>query len=323
MGYICYLVPMFSSVLSTSLSVLLPLSSLLLGVQAAEAKLPANYVEQPASIKRDILWENIKRQPYSLSDLPSENPGALELLQLLATPFLKVSFTHSQDEMPVGRKKLIHTYGSSAKVRLEVEASSPFTGLFESGGTGIARLSLATHSGDFTPGIGLKILVDGKPSKNFQVMYSLDGQGKNRNFFANTMTNIVAPPRAIPLKILANAFALALKFLSNAPENERTLPLQEAASVTASGATVESPVVPYQILFKPEPAIQTAMSREAPSDLRVQLSHLVEGSSLYAVWLKESSESAPVYIGRLILESPFIASAYEDESLFFQHQRRL
>ena len=61
------------------------------------------------------------------------------------------------------------------------------------------------------------MLVDGHASINFVAMYSLDGQGKDRNVFSNTWTHYVAKPRSAPLKVVGAAFHLSLPLISGQP----------------------------------------------------------------------------------------------------------
>ena len=86
----------------------------------ANAGLPVDYMKLTSAEKRDLLWSKVSKAEYSSEELPTENPGFFESLALLKAKWLEPSFTHESDEMPVGRKKLIHTYGSVAKVRLEI-----------------------------------------------------------------------------------------------------------------------------------------------------------------------------------------------------------
>ena len=80
------------------------------------------------------------------------------------------------------------------------------------------RLSPAKPSfGSFQPGAGLKILIDGRPSVNFLIMPSLDGQGNDLNVFSHGYTNVLEPPRDVRLKVVAASFATAVATLSKDP----------------------------------------------------------------------------------------------------------
>src|SRR5262249_41735049 len=103
--------------------------------------------------------------------------------------YLRQTFLVAADELPVGRTKIIHTYGTAACIELVPRRGHPFTGVFRSGARGIARLSLAFPGDDFCPGIGLKLLIDGKPSVNVVPLPSLLGQGRDQNVFARAYVN--------------------------------------------------------------------------------------------------------------------------------------
>jgi hypothetical protein len=260
---------------------------------------------------------------YPAGSLPTKGPSALDLAKLFSCSFLQVTFNHQSDEMPFERKRVIHTYGSVAKVRFETDPTShPFTGLFQSGGEGLIRLSLAAQGGAYTPGAGLKIFVDGNPSENFQVMYSLEGQGEDHNFFANRFSNIVAPPKSAALKIGALSFAHAIAGLANPPENERTLPLERASAITSEGAHITEWNAPYEIQLWPTATARSLIPSNDQGDFRAHVPSLPAGTALYNLYGR--TRTGPFFpIGRIVLESPFVASQYGDEKLFFQHQSRM
>ncbi|XP_055353809.1 uncharacterized protein LOC129599543 isoform X2 [Paramacrobiotus metropolitanus] len=301
------------------------LLSLLKG-DSAKGLLSSNYDRLPAEDKQDQLWQKIARDPYRENELPTANPSFFSLLNLFFPPFLKKSFTHDGDEMPNTRQKLIHTYGSVAKMefRTNPNITTSFTGLLRSGAIGFVRLSLARQSEDtFIPGMGVKFLIDGKPSLNMHVMNSLEGQGGNKNFFERTFRNIIPAPSSMKLKLLSKAFAVAIWFLpggrDDRPESETNLPLYEHAAVDNEGRAVSPVVAPYEISFTPNPEL--AWSPDTTEDLRVNLGKIPVGSVLYTVTAKRGLRMEAETIGEIISTSRFVASRYGDEILFFQHAR--
>ncbi|OWA54873.1 hypothetical protein BV898_19265 [Hypsibius exemplaris] len=82
----------------------------------------------------------------------------------------------------------------------------------------------------------LKILIDEQRSQNLQVMWSVDGQGPNKNFFHNRFSNIIPPPTSFALKVLGKAFDKTIDRLPGSSqdclEGKNNLPLHEQASVT-------------------------------------------------------------------------------------------
>ena len=168
-----------------------------LTISQAHADLAESYDSFSAKEKRAILWENSIKNDYDLDHLDTSKTSFLEKGKLFLKSYLLPAFNHTSDELPEGRKRLIHEFGSVAKVKWIPSDHSPFTGLFSTGGLGLIRVSLATLGDPYIPGLALKILIDGAPSVNFHVMYSLDGQGSNRNFFFNTFSNVIPSPTGI------------------------------------------------------------------------------------------------------------------------------
>lgn len=149
--------------------------------------LPPNYEALGGGEKEEILWSQIQRSEYSLDELPTRNWNPITSLNLLRPSFNAKSFTWDHDEIMKGRPpRLIHTYGSVAKVELQISQDSPYTGCFAPGyqHIGLARFSLARQDySNYIPGFALKFLNDGHTSSNIIAMYSVDGQGSNTNFF--------------------------------------------------------------------------------------------------------------------------------------------
>lgn len=85
----------------------------------------AGYEALDASQKLDKLWKGIQGSIYPAGTaLPTQEPGAAEQLGLVWPPHLKPSFLHCSDILPAGRSKLIHTFGSVAKVTLQIDSAS-------------------------------------------------------------------------------------------------------------------------------------------------------------------------------------------------------
>lgn len=277
-----------------------------------------SYQELSAAKKLVILQERVEAEPYE--DLPSLKQGlgfGTLLKSAGAFLFLSKSFDHTDDEMPKGRAKVIHPLGSTATVVWNAFPNA-YTGVFRTGGVGLARLSLAGDPNllGFTPGMGLKILVNGNPSVNLQVMYSLDGQGEDRDFFANSFSNEIAAPTSLLLKPLAFLFSLV-----NDPPTY--LSVDHYAAMNSKGQTIKNPKAPYALRFQPHADVIGRFAKDSADDFRMQLAELPQGTVLYEIWAtpKDPNESSEELIGELILTSQFIASEYQDQKLFFQHHR--
>ncbi len=265
------------------------------------------------------LREKIEGSSYLARGLalPTEGPGVWDMLKLFSPSFLRVSFLRTSDEMPEGRLKLIHTYGVTGAVDWEPDVvPHPYSGVLSSGGIGVIRLSIAKASGSFTPGLGLKILLDGRASVNVFAMPSLDGQGDDHRFFARQFRTRIGPPSAPGLKLLALAFSQAVKGLPTPPAQPspegRTIPIDELASVTANGLGVAEPRVPALLTFIP--AIRLP---QPEGDFRVQLEGVPAGTVLFHVVADESQ-----VVGRIVTRAPLVASEYGDSQLYFRHPRR-
>lgn len=278
------------------------------------ATLPEDYETWYAHQKLDYLWAE-KITPTLYEELPElSGQGWFDILKSLKTlTNLGDSFDHVSDEIPEGREKIIHAYGSVAKAYLRITHDTPYTGLFK-GASGLMRMSLASSpdSIGFTPGMALKLFIDQQPSANVQVMQSVDGQGENHNFFEHTFTNILPEPEGLVLKMVFAFFSLFV-------DEPLNLPLQHFGFFTASGLAVDQPASPTQILFVPTEAVQ--MDEDSEADFRVALQEIEANTVIYTVLVKAEAESDPEPLGELINTSGFVSSQYADENLFFKHQR--
>lgn len=291
------------------------------------AALPDNYQSLSAMDKQDILWENITADAYAPDQLPTDSVGFSDIIGLLSAEWLLPTFNHVSDEIPLEpngelRKKLIHTYGSVAKVSLNITEDHPYTGIFASGALGLMRASLATQFtggwlSTYTPGMALKFLIDRKPSVNLHVMNSLEGQGHNTNFFAKPFSSDLEEPTSFTLKILGRAFTKAVKMLR--PDAEPThLDLDHMATFDRYGFKDNQVVSPYIITFMPANGVW--LPQNSTADLRNLLGRLNPGRTLYKVLVSgEDNPTTFKLIGELVLESDFVASEYGDKVLFFQH----
>lgn len=172
----------------------------------------------------------------------------------------------------------------------------------------------------FTPGLALKILIDGRASVNFHALFTLDGQGKDLDFFENTLTNRLDRPHALRLTALGAVFRAALPFSSRddgaRPVDERTLPLVESASVESDGTLVEAPKGPNTLLFVPQvqPVFVTGTVFR-----QTIMQHFNPGDDLYKV-VAVTDKQERKDIGMIKLRDRFKASRHGDD-MFFQHQR--
>ena len=278
------------------------------------AGLPLNYQTLDAANKQDLLWNEVESTPWkTLPEL--NNSGWSSLLKSLGALFsLAKTFDHVSDEIPEGRTKFIHTYGSVVKFKFIPEKKHPFTGFYEEECVGLARLSLAANpkSLPYTPGMALKFLVDQKPSLNLVVMNRLDGQGDDWNFFAKAFSNKIPRAKSRILKFLEWVFSLIRG-------NPGHLPVDHLAQMTSFGKKVKSPVVPEQLYFYPTSEVSKIISPDSRDDFRTKLQSIPAETKLYNVVGILGGKA--VKIGVMKTTSKFISSKYGDKKLFFQHRR--
>lgn len=283
--------------------------------------LPADYQSWTAQQKQHFLWDD-RILPSKYDTLPPLKK--IDVIGLFLTS-LKTKMDRRSDEAPARWKKAIHAHGSVAKIEFVSTANTPFTGLFKGADYGLLRLSVTDDpaSRGFAPGLAAKFFVDGKPSANFSALVSLEGQGKNYNFFANEFSNIVPPAKHLGPKLINLIFRRVSKFPTN-------LYLQDFGAVDRYGQLEPQPHNPYQIFLIPNPAVQFSVN---PHDFRHDLATIVSGTPLFSVYGVDPTKVAdlaigkPEYrqsaqlIGQIDTTSEFVASDYGDRQLFFRHQR--
>jgi hypothetical protein len=287
----------------------------------SDDSLPSDYRSWKAEEKLRFLWDQ-RLLPSQYDRLPALKK--IDVIGLLLT-VLNAKMDCTADEAPRNWKKAIHAHASVAKVRFVATAETPFTGLFKGAAYGLLRLSLTGNPADrgFAPGLAMKFLIDGQPSANFSALVSLDGQGKNYNFFANEFSNIVPVVNHLGPKLINLIFRRASRFPTK-------LDLQNLGAVRQDGQTEKAPHYPLRIFLVPNAAVQFA---ETPHDFRTDLATISPGTSLFSVYGVDSAKfgndsvDQPDYrqkaqlIGSIETTSNFVSSDYGDRRLFFRHQR--
>lgn len=209
--------------------------------------------------------------------------------------------------------KIIHANGSVGKISFVPAPNHPFTGIYQTGAIGVARLSLATPPADDTyiPGMGIKFLISQNPSVNLQVMNLLEGQKDNWNFFAKDFSNQIPHPSTWTLSAIEKIFEW-----TRTPANN--LPLWHLAAWTSEGRIHGIPVYPERLYFRPSSSVSTIIAENSREDFRESLLKIPAGP-LYEVYAEYRNKE--YHVGTLVLESNLLASNYGDKNLFFQHQR--
>ena len=296
--------------------VLVAFSLLLFTLRGSAYPMPDDYQSRTASDKMSYLWQRVVEEAWP-SLPPYSGRGWGSLLRSFGSFFhLKKTFDHTSDELPEGRVKIIHTYGSVVQLALKPEPGHPFTGLYKKGGMALARLSLAANPDKigFIPGMALKFLIDAKPSRNIMVMNSLEGQGDNRNFFAKVFSNAIPAPSFFSFNLW-----VLFKIFSTVSNPANIIPVQSLASVHQDGSIPERIQSPTRLNLKPSEEVEKVFDGSPEKDLRVSLTNIPKGTILYELFgILQGKEYK---IGELRTASEFVNSSYGDKKLFFQHPR--
>jgi hypothetical protein len=277
--------------------------------------LAPDYESKTAAEKLGLLWDAVCSDPYGDDDLPTKVP-VLERRKLLSVEHLRGSFDHVSDELPAGRTKLIHRYGSCAKVTLRWTEEHPFTGVFATGGRALLRFSDGAGVGPVFLGAALKFFLDGRDSLN--TFASPQQLGKPpRGFLSTILANNIPDAPDPASKLLASRFEKTAKTLGGTRLHFNYLPLHHLAGTNLDGTEVADPSVPDRMeLHATDEALDVVGKK---GDFRRRLASLGAGLVLYRVHLSPAIDQPATPVGELVLDSSFVASRYGDERLFFRH----
>lgn len=290
-----------------------------------DTALPPEFVTRTAGEKADWLWEHLilatRHEPSELPTLrmPFQSQPLKELAVVCKRDELEKALTRTEDVMEPGRPKVIHAFGSVARIELETDEASPFTGLLaappDGGAIGLLRMSLVAsvaRNRAFTPGIGLKFFVDGAPSADLLAMNHTVGQGRDFDLFSNTMTNDLSDEHEElrpPQKIMGVMF-------DRVSHRPRRLVSDHLTSQTRRGAAVHTPVTPRRLVFTPTAEAHQVFEGQAGVDFRLVLQGVEAGTPLWRVDGLMGVDPQPV--GLVRTTSPFVSSDGGDR-LFFRH----
>ncbi|MFT6068438.1 MAG: hypothetical protein ACJAT2_000205 [Bacteriovoracaceae bacterium] len=321
------------------------ISALLLGSQSVNAEpkklgkkprrtlitdIPKDYEKLDGCKKQEFLWKEIEDSKHS--KLPKFEK--MNVFKLVGMGFQSMTkkVEHAYDVAPDDWKKYLHRRGAVAKVKIVASPESNLTGVFQGAECALLRLSLTykpTKKRDVAPGLALKVLRDKMPSANVSALYTLEGQGKNYNFFKNPLSNIVPIGSDIGLKLVHSIF----KRVTDYPEQLGT---KDMASFDSEGNKIASINSPKQIFFVPTEAISKKFS-DKKHDVREDFLTIDSGTVLYKIYSVDSIHKDFNYhdysigkmeeflkdstmIGEVVMTSPFVASEFGDTKIFFKHQ---
>lgn len=316
-------------------------------------ELPEDYQARKADEKISLLWKQCEATEYkeSIPALDGTGWGGIlkqaedffsDKVKKLNSIDLAPTFDHISDELPSGRIKIIHPYGSVVLATFnpsKEKAENIISGLLSTKNEKILiRLSLAgdpAGMAGFTPGMAIKFLIDGKSSRNIFVMPTLEGQDADTNFFKYSFSNDLPEPfknikfnwnnpldpknleytKIIPKK---TAFALIEKYFGLFHETPRHLSTDFLTNINQKGEVIDDKEVktPFILEFRP---VYNKIKPDSPDDFRSDLAAITVGATLFDIYAQSSKDEAGVYIGSLKTRSRFISSNFSDKSLFFQH----
>lgn len=274
-----------------------------------------------ATNKLSLIWQKIEASRYT--NLPEITGSSMAGgLNLLKPKFLSTTFNHAGDELPEGREKHIHKWGTSILVNWVPFPKHTYSGLFAEGSSNVLlRFSYAKppQNDHSIPGMAIKVFIDNKPSVNLMAMNGLNEQ-QGLNIFENPFTNALPAPRwSLQSFLLSHSFASTLKMLGD-KGSPLVLKTEHFASVKNNGSKVEHVHAPYKLIFKPTASAKALMENKT-DDFRTVLAGQGKGLELYEIFAIDQERGGDHldYIGSLFGASDFVASEYGDSKLFFQH----
>jgi hypothetical protein len=270
------------------------------------------YRRAPAGEKQERLWRAVVNHAYDT--LPPVNVSAfLALLGVVRVRLMSQPFEVDADVRPE-RAKSFHRFGTCAKVRWIPEEGHGYTGLFQSGALGLARLSMTLSQKDYAPAVAIKLLVDGEASRNVLLDQSPDSQ-TSRDFFERLPTNVSLWPMRFPLRYAWHF----VHFMLSKVAQVMYQPLHHVAAITSDGQSVASPRAPDRIFLDAPGRVH--LFPDTTADFRTLLGQIPSGCLLYRVWAAPSKSDEMILIGSVITESGFVASEFGDRVLAMHHVR--
>ncbi|OWA53821.1 hypothetical protein BV898_18243 [Hypsibius exemplaris] len=233
--------------------------------------------------------------------------------RLLDVPFVQEVFWGTSDELAEGRDKIISPYGVARTCELKIFPNSPYTGIYQSGGLCVMRLS---SNG------GCPVFIDGQRSQNIHVGVNVAGQiaGNETRFFKDPLPSgydvTVDPNSPDFIKAFAVGLQESIDTLSCdpgtsaaeckllRPVNIGTLGQVEQASVDRNGynATKSTPLT----WFDSCPTRSWSRSTRAPSTTAPKLVRTLKADyRMFDVETKRSSCDDWIKIGELWSRSVF------------------
>jgi hypothetical protein len=292
---------------------------------------PKNYVQLSAREKRDWIWEEgIKRTEYK-SLPPFQN---IKIAKLIFGNLQK-KMEHQLDFVPHKWAKAIHRRAVVAKVFFKPVSLTPYTGIFAEDSIGLLRASLTykPNKRGVAPGIALKFFIDHQQSRDASFLTGLESHGQNYNFFAKPFSNMVPKSQDFGARFVSWLFKRVSK-------KSNFISVKHFSEIRPGGELVPASMIKSlaQIFLQTCASNNDLKFTELPKrDIRIDLMQLKSGECILDVFAREDERQEDYenftqaksdkyfqqakLIGKIILESSFVASQFGDDQLFFRHQR--
>jgi len=258
-------------------------------------------------------------------------------------------FDRFSDENPPNAAKVIHTFGSTGLVRFVAAKNTGYTGMFAKGAEhAVMRFSIVADwtkpckggtdlnfDGCLKPSLGFKMLRDDDYSSNTLAQINLgDGVGWNFDFFSFAHATLLPMPTGLGAKIVKDLF----KFASEEEEINGVGNQELASDGSKARQSPRQIKGPNVMFFVPSSEVRGKFSND-PHDVRHDFKQLKTGTKIYdvfevdfedrrcspsgqpVVWAELGGGCPKTFLGYVESTSRFVASAYQDHRLFFQHER--
>lgn len=293
-----------------------------------------SFQSQTAQQKISILWKKITANETRGGKYPASgsfgvmNQSMLEVVE------------NQRDVMPAGRIRMRHSVGSICEIQWNIDAGSPFTGLFSAGAHNTGFLRLSTQMGvdspdGVIPGLGLKFPRTGQISADTVTLSST--KSHYWNFFKYNHSNHAAKGQGTDPHVDKAHQALE-EHLETSSQCSHQVGLSNMARYTQDGIEAAHVKFPFKLFLVPTSETR-GLSRDAPKtidELAEEHKNIPVGTALYSVYAcGEPSESelhptddgiekacaVPTKLGDLKTQSKCVPSDFGDRKMKIGHQR--
>eukprot|EP00347_Sterkiella_histriomuscorum_P000972 403373824 len=213
------------------------------------------------------------------------------------------------------REKFIHTQGVTCAIKFTpTQTANGYTGMLGSGADyGLIRFSIGTPAdptqpaeNNFGPAFAVKFLRDGGPSAN--LVASNDVQ-TTWNYFQNDNSNLIG--------VAGDPILSKFKTATDYPQRSGLL---DFAQYDQTGAEVDSPIFPFNLVFSPSDSIKKLFPDAYTAPFTEQLSTLTKDTVLFNVYAVPEPKADKTLIGTITLTQDATTSFFGDAFLWFKHQ---